>query len=271
MKQNITQPVRDEFNAHLYPDPSINPNPSFKVGFKKFPRLTSEILKTTYKGILSSLKAIIGASAKRYFHLEDHWEIMIEVVNSEKYQDNDVTGVIVIPSNAEVPTRFDGASIPLPWFVSFLTFGILRPLGVLLIASIVHDFAFQHGYLYYREDNGGKKQYHIPRHIADQLFYDIIKTVNNMPITASLAHFAVRIGWWFGVKYNGQFGGGKKPIKELILLIFFLIILSFVLANLLSFFNIETIVFYFSIIYFLIFILLEISRFIYHKLNKNNA
>lgn len=225
MKVPITDTVKEEFKTHLYPQPSINTHPSIYVGFKKFPSLIPILLKTTYEGKLSFLKAIIGANAKRYFHLENDWEVMIDIIDSQNYLDNDVSGIIIIPSNEEVPTQFDGASIPLPWVVSFFTFGILRPLGVLLIASIVHGFAFQHGYLYYREDNGSKKKYHVPRHIADQIFYDIIKTVNNMPITAFIAYFAVRIGWFFGVKYNGNFRGGKIPLKELLLLVFLIIIL----------------------------------------------
>jgi hypothetical protein len=76
---------------------------------------------------------------------KNDWEIMIEVVNSEKYPDKEVSGIIVIPrlhKDYHEKTRLDGASIPLPWLVSFLT------------ASIVHDFAFEYGHLYYRQEDG---------------------------------------------------------------------------------------------------------------------
>ena len=92
-----------------------------------------------------------------------------------------------------------------------LTFGILRPLGVMLTASVVHDFAFEYGVLVIRDASGTDTPQPVERDVADLLFRDIISTVNRMPITAYVAWIFVRLGW-FGIKYNGQPRGGAFPL-----------------------------------------------------------
>ncbi len=57
-----------------------------------------------------------------------------------------VLGVVVRQTRGSARVRravagFDGASVPRPWLVTAVGGGILRPLGVMLIASIIHDFA----------------------------------------------------------------------------------------------------------------------------------
>jgi hypothetical protein len=79
-----------------------------------------------------------------------------------------LAGEIIIPQKVEGHLfELDGASIPLPWLVSLLTIGILRPLGVLLIASIVHDFAFRHGDRWVRKRNGEVEKVSMTRDVPD--------------------------------------------------------------------------------------------------------
>ena len=115
------------------------------------------------------------------------------------------------PGDAEA-NIFDGASIPFPWLVSYLSFGVLRPLGILLSASVVHDFAFQFGYLPVLK-NGKCKQIPLQRHEADELFRLITQTLNGSNIFSRLAWHAVRLGWW-GIKYAGQRFSGEPPVRS---------------------------------------------------------
>ncbi|KAI9134321.1 DUF1353 domain-containing protein [Acaryochloris sp. CCMEE 5410] len=169
---------------------------SVEIKFGEWPSLVPLRLKTSIGEPLASLR---GASAKRYFRLEHDWEIHIGILN-DRYP-KEIGGTVVIPRSyesqsvplSEAETHLDGASVPFPWLVSFLSFGVLRPLGVMLIASIVHDFAFKHGGLVYRDHSGKLEFCKIQRHLADKLFYDIIRTVNKMPFTALLAWAAVRL------------------------------------------------------------------------------
>lgn len=113
------------------------------------------------------------------------------------------------------PNIFDGASIPFPWLVSYLSFGVLRPLGILLAASVVHDFAFQFGYLPIIK-NGKCKHVPVQRHEADELFRLITQTLNGSNFFSRLAWHAVRLGWW-AIKYAGQRFTGEPPVSSTIL------------------------------------------------------
>lgn len=119
---------------------------------------------------------------------------------------------------------FDGATIPMPWLVSLLTVGILRPLGVMLVGSIVHDYAYQFGSLRLSKNDEDFKDVKVSRHSADRLFRDIVGTVNRLPLLGYVAWFFVRIGWAW-VKYDGQRFGGKAPVVEYTVLLMILAIL----------------------------------------------
>ena len=106
-------------------------------------------------------------------------------------------GKIVIPKGTVV----DGASVPLPWLVSFLSCGKLRPNGILLIPSIVHDYAYRRGCLRYRNQDGTETCREICRDDADWLFREMIQSINHTCFWACVAWLAVRLGWWFGVEY----------------------------------------------------------------------
>ncbi len=229
----------------------------FHVEFKEFPSLIPVILKTQFKdasGFIGILRAWQGASVRRYFKLKDDWHITIKL-NEDDYDNENLSGQIVIPiSYKQSQTLLDGASVPLPWLVSFLSFGLLRPLGVMLTASIVHDFAFKHGGLLYLEDDCSKTFKPLPRHLADQLFRDIIRTVNGMPVTALLGWLAVRLGWFF-VKYADKPRGEKFPVIAVVVLI---IILS-ILGGSIWFFGLETVITCIALFYLLMFVLLKVS------------
>ena len=123
-----------------------------------------------------------------------------------------------------------------------------------MIGSIVHDFGFEHGGLLYRTKSGETTFRSVPRHIADQLFFDIIKTVNNMPITALLAWLAVRLGW-FWVKYDGKPRGGKFPRFAL----GFMVGLLLILAALIKLLGLSKVVLIFVGLYLVLFLLLQLT------------
>lgn len=157
-----------------------------------------------------SITSMLLATQRRCFTLEKDWKIMLSRVT---YME-ELNGEIVIPVRCHIgepPVKFDGASVPAPWLISFVSLGILRPLGVMLIASIVHDFAYQKGYLEVIDDTGVHKRVEVARATVDRLFRDIISTVNQLPLVGWIAWFTVRVGWIFGVKYDGKAFGGKPP------------------------------------------------------------
>lgn len=179
---------------------------SIQVQFNQLPSVIPQLLKTQFSSVVERFK---GAIKRRWFHLESDWSI---TVNGFQYDPN-LNGTIIIPETYQnVKTRIDGASVPLPSVVSFLTFGILRFLGVMLTASVVHDFVFKYGVLVIRDASGTDTPQPVARDVADLLFRDIISTVNRMPITAYVAWIFVRLGWWFGIKYNGQPRGDAFPL-----------------------------------------------------------
>jgi len=169
---------------------------------------------------LTLIDRLVLATKPRKFGLAEDWCIQLDKVS----YDQRLNGSVVIPQNKDgKPIDFDGASIPLPWLVSLLTLGILRPLGVMLTASIVHDYAYKFGHL--KKDDGTEVQ--IERDVADRLFRDIIETVNKLPLVGFIAWFAVRLGWPF-VEYNGKAQGGKPPYLEYLLL--FVLVAFFVVV-----------------------------------------
>ena len=177
----------------------------------KFENLPPVELKTVKpNGHAGLLERLALASKRRLFSLKHDWKLELGGVD---YQPK-MNGQMIIPRSVEgKKLYFDGATIPLPWLVSLLTIGILRPLGVMLIGSVVHDFAYKHGYLII-EKRGQRHNYPIERHIADRLLRDIIATVNNLPTVAFFGWLFVRFGWLF-VPYNNQRFGGRIPFWEI--------------------------------------------------------
>jgi hypothetical protein len=174
---------------------------------------------------LTLIDRLVLATKPREFTLDKDWCIELDKVS----YDERLNGSVVIPAKNKdgKPIDFDGASIPLPWLVSLLTLGILRPLGVMLTASIVHDYAYMFGHL--RKDDGTEVP--LERHVADRLFRDIIDTVNKLPLVGFVAWLAVRLGWPF-VKYNGATQGGKPPYAEYLLVLVVIALVSAAAADL---------------------------------------
>lgn len=101
---------------------------------------------------------------------------------------------IVIPSGF----IFDGASIP-----RFL-WGLLSPVGLLLVPGLIHDYGYKHNMLIRILGDGSKESF---RHGAgqkyfDQLFLDVAKQVNGMSIIDYLAWLSLRLFGRFA--WNGH-------------------------------------------------------------------
>lgn len=193
---------------------------SIKVKFDDIPPVR---LKTIIPKQNSNwLERLALATKRRFFTLDKDWFINLENISSEPK----LNGTIKIPDLDSRGEKiiFDGASIPLPWLISLLTVGILRPLGVMLIASIVHDYAYKYGHLL--KDDGTVVE--IERHIADRLLRDIIGTTNQLSVVGYIGWFFVRLGW-IKVKFNNLPRGGKAPVLEY--LIFAVLMLSFIMIG----------------------------------------
>lgn len=177
------------------------------VAFDSLPALEPLILKTQDRGVF---QRFVNASRRRQFCLKADWAITI----GDAAPALGIEGTVVVPvAYRGEPTILDGASVPLPWVVSYLTFGLLRPLGILLTASIVHDFAYRHGALLLRMPDGSLEPRAVERHLADELFRDIVASVNQSPVASRIAWHAVRLGWPF-IPYAGKRGGGKAPVRS---------------------------------------------------------
>ncbi len=179
---------------------------NIKIGFNELPQLQPHIIQT--EGV-SWWRRFFNAQRPRKYSIINDWQIQISGLSTN------LDGIIVIPKG----TNIDGASIPMPWFIAFITLGILRPTGILLLASIPHDYAFDTGQLPYLNPLESKIEYRVvSREQADNLFYQIIKIVNRAPFTAAISWLAVRLGWYW-VKYNGQARQGLFPITVTALLL----------------------------------------------------
>jgi hypothetical protein len=203
---------RPDAEAYRYP---------IDVKFDDIPPVRLKSIKPTEPPTV--INRLLLATKPREFQLNHDWCIQLDRVS----YDERLNGSVRIPRDKDGQLiDFDGASVPLPWLVSFLTLGILRPLGVMLTASIVHDYAYKYGHL--MKDDGSEIT--LERDVADRLFRDIISTVNRLPLVAFIAWFAVRLGWPF-VKYNGRTQGGKPPYLEYLLLLVFVALFLAVVAD----------------------------------------
>ena len=215
---------------------------SIKLEFEDIPPVR---LKTIIpKQGSSRLERLALATKRRFFTLHNDWLIKFQDVSYEPK----LNGKIKIPDVDESGEKiiFDGASVPLPWLVSLLTIGILRPLGVMLIASIIHDYAYKYGHL--QKVDGTAVV--IDRHIADRLFRDIIGAVNGFPGVGYIGWFFVRIGW-IKVRYNNKQRGGKAPVIEYLLLMS--VLLLFIAKGIVYSFSI--IVFWLVVLYLAFYII----------------
>jgi hypothetical protein len=196
---------------------------TISVDFDTLPALNPQLIKTDSRTLLARL---VSASDRRRFSLAEDWAITV----GEVAYGTGLNGRIRISrERANRLVTFDGASVPFPWLVSLLSFGVFRPMGVMLTGSIVHDVAYACGSLEYETEDGRIEERPIERHDADQLFCDIIGTVNDMPEFARIAWLAVRLGWTW-VRYGGEPRGGKAPVVAYGLLALLLTIAAVLIA-----------------------------------------
>ncbi len=139
------------------------------------------------------------ARARRRFMITEDWEIGIR---HKLLDGTELVGRISIPKATKYV--FDGASIPAHALVSMLSGGVLRPLGVAFIPSLVHDYAYAYGGI---RLNGAFTP--LSRDDADALFRDMFYAVyrRRPSFWGWVAWAAVRLGRFIGVKY----ADGKTP------------------------------------------------------------
>ena len=185
-----------------------------------------QLVSLTLQGNEPGINKLAFAPGRRYFTLAHDWWIVLDGVEGNE----ELNGRVTVP--AEVKGKkviFDGASVPAPWLVSLLTLGVLRPMGVMLVASILHDFCYKHGYL--MVDSGeGKRAIAVTREEADNLFRDELVTSTGLKSVGGVAWFFVKVGWIFGVRFAGNRFNCKTPIASIIvfaaLLTFLVIVLQ---------------------------------------------
>lgn len=86
--------------------------------------------------------------------------------------------------------RFDGASIPRPFWA------VLNPTGLLLIPGLLHDYAYKYDQLWQVGPRGGVIAYHegAGKDFWDILFKNVGKEVNGFFLINAIAWFAVAVG-----------------------------------------------------------------------------
>jgi len=86
---------------------------------------------------------------------------------------------------------FDGASIPRPLW------GVLSPVGILLIPGLPHDYAYRYGFLWATTKAGSRYKYgnHFGQESWDELFFEISEQVNGMKAVSWAAWSML---WAFG-------------------------------------------------------------------------
>ena len=112
-----------------------------------------------------------------------------EVVENWEYSLPNGGPRIIIPKGF----LFDGASIPRPLW------GVLSPIGLLLIPGLIHDFAYRYDYLWAKEADGTIYKYGKGRgqHFWDTIFKDVGKAVNGMAVIDTLGWATLSVaGWW---------------------------------------------------------------------------
>lgn len=160
------------------------------------------------------------ATRKRKFMLSEDFEVIID-----RFSDERLNGKLKIPAELNGERLiYDGASIPLPWLVATLSSDILRPLGTVLIPSIVHDYLFERGVI---EVEGVEHPVTVERETADKLFLQMFQTVSGLRFWPWIAWMAVRTGSPF-IPYAGKTRGwNSQGISVLIAAaLLFLLLLS---------------------------------------------
>ncbi len=167
---------------------------SMKSNTEKLDAIGSRLTRSIVSWILST--------RRRKFVLQNDFEIIVGGFSMPE-----LNGTLVIPAHRQHERiEFDGASIPMPWLVAALSFDVLRPLGALLIPSIVHDYLFYFGEV---QVKGSAEPVKIDRETADELFLRLFQSVSGMRWWPWVAWVAVRAGAPI-IPYHGDKGGWNK-------------------------------------------------------------
>jgi hypothetical protein len=140
--------------------------------YKKMPVMRPIPIKTKEKGFFGAI--FLWLIASRKWVIEEDWDFTL---NGVEY---------IIPKGFV----FDGASVP-KYFRSWLS-----PMGVLLIAGLVHDYGYKHARLQWKFDSFPDPHVYTQKHF-DVMFRDIAIEVNGFTIINYIAYYALRLcGWW---------------------------------------------------------------------------
>lgn len=109
-----------------------------------------------------------------------------ELIDDWRFQWRDAC--ILIPKDFV----FDGASIPRPLW------GVLSPVGLLLIPGLIHDYGYKHQQLWQETYTNQRKPYMEGANRAewDRLFKEIGEEVNGFAVIDYLAWLALRLFGW---------------------------------------------------------------------------
>jgi hypothetical protein len=87
---------------------------------------------------------------------------------------------------------FDGASIPRPLW------GILSPIGLLLVPGLIHDYGYRYDYVWIRSDDSENGYQKVDAGMGqkhwDKVFYEVGKEVNGLSVLNWLAWIALVLG-----------------------------------------------------------------------------
>lgn len=108
--------------------------------------------------ILSPL-ALDSLLGERYFVVANTW--LVNISDADYYPN----GTLYIYKGFVT----DGASVPMPLILGLLSLGLLRSVGVLFEAAIIHDYVIKHQGLWYVDSFHG-----FSRSQADRLFRDMV-------------------------------------------------------------------------------------------------
>ncbi len=136
-------------------------------------------------------KLIVWARSKRHWKLVEDWYYILP--DGRK---------IMIPQGFE----FDGVSIPR------IFWSILSPVGLLMIPSLIHDYAYRYNMLWEveRQDDGRETfrtyQQGAGRRFWDTLFRQVAHQVNGFFFVNHLAWAGLVCGGWWAWKQHRQMG-----------------------------------------------------------------
>lgn len=123
-------------------------------------------------------KLLVFLFEVRRWELQRNWHYLLNM--------DGATFEIVIPKGF----RFDGASIPRPFWA------FLSPVGLLLVPGLIHDYAYRHDQLWQLNESGEVVPFRekAGKDFWDALFLAVGKDVNGFFLVDWIAWLGVRIG-----------------------------------------------------------------------------